>query len=644
MKGSTFVALIVSTMLLGSPVVHATEVPDSGKSGLNGRFKVQLRPHSLERVRLAPITEPRAHARSGAEQSADALRLPDSAFSPGTVTRSSVLDNTFVDDQKYWPRDMHSADYKTWGRVTGYLQVAEWQPSSSPDKFNFNYAGSIFATSDGARNAWQDGSTYPVSKYAAVPADACPGVIDAPCTRLIETSSSGPTQWADLIQDNQCLIETLTYGPNTLFSAHQSQIASVTANIDRAALNAAEAVCGSPPPTPTPPPPTATPALPTPTPTPTSEPVPGASITIDRVQIDPRVPGRPLNQGVTFLVFYHVSNAGPDAPVGSLRIIRGGSALSSGPMRLDTLLDGVPYFSYTLGQLSASSADQLAAQITLTLGSAHDTRTVPFTIGSAVTLDKLQLLQTSSGSWRVQDPTTQFGVGACSTTRMVAYYRPFLVGSGAPSGTVQIVANGTVVSNAAMQPGTALDGSPFMFAPADLSSVPLTPDNHFTASVRVTVTLHLGPASDTSSLEFVLHPCYTTTAFSVTGCVAACPATTISIKEVGLMYRSHGQWSRTKSLHKGDTGLLYAIYSASDLTSLHDPSAKVSLIQNGRAVPQPVVLDPGQLNDGTQYFSTTKKFSTTGVSHIVADFTLSLGTSTTTKPLVFTVQPGHAKT
>lgn len=194
-----------------------------------------------------PVAPPR--------QSGQSLQLPDSAFSPGTPNGGAVLDNSNpnITDTGQWPRLLHSVTYESLGRQTGYIEGAYWQPSGATDNLGWIYAASVFATEDGAKTAWQDGSTFYPSQHPGVSTTDCASSMGTPCTRLTVLN----TVVFDLIQFNQCLAETYVTefsnngaGASTtdhLMQTQQAQALATLTNVDVAALAAMKAVCLPPP-------------------------------------------------------------------------------------------------------------------------------------------------------------------------------------------------------------------------------------------------------------------------------------------------------------------------------------------------------------------------------------------------------------
>ncbi|MBV9280943.1 MAG: hypothetical protein JOZ41_12755 [Chloroflexi bacterium] len=154
----------------------------------------------------------------------------------GSRERRSTADRSWT-----LARETHSHNYDVWGRVTGYYQEAELG-APSPQK-TFEYAGSIFQTALGARQAWQAGvSSYPTRHQGALTA-GCSGGIRYPCVRRVYTPSPDETYWADFIQVKLCLIEDRASSPQAMTGAKAGEFAQILAVVDREAARAAAGAC-----------------------------------------------------------------------------------------------------------------------------------------------------------------------------------------------------------------------------------------------------------------------------------------------------------------------------------------------------------------------------------------------------------------
>ncbi|MBV9280034.1 MAG: hypothetical protein JOZ41_08140 [Chloroflexi bacterium] len=242
MKRAVLCGVIACVALLCGPVVHAATHAD------------------------------RAVAAPG-RQTATELRIPDSAFSPATVLGATVLTITHpaIADPKYVPRAFHSADYSTFGWVTGWEQNADWLPSGSSDKAGFYFTDSVFSSIAAAQKAWLDGSTYLPGKYTNYKSADCPAGLDAPCRAIFGTFQSDGPELDNFIQYNQCLSEIWAKASTTdLWSAHSDMVKQILQSIDQATIATMKIAC-SPLATSTPVPATSTP---TPKPTPKPKPTP----------------------------------------------------------------------------------------------------------------------------------------------------------------------------------------------------------------------------------------------------------------------------------------------------------------------------------------------------------------------------------
>lgn len=197
----------------------------------------------------------RVLAWSPPRQAASSFLLPDSVFSPATVTQRTVpLSNQDASDSKFWPGLFHGTKVSDLGRVTGMLQRADWKPDGATN-MDFLYAASVFANAGNVQRAWQDASTFYL-KYSNVSSASCSSGITVPCARLTVRPAPAQNinidQWYDVMQVNQCLVETSFYTPSSLFDTYGGQMEQTLAAIDQAALNVAQVACGSqPPPGPT---------------------------------------------------------------------------------------------------------------------------------------------------------------------------------------------------------------------------------------------------------------------------------------------------------------------------------------------------------------------------------------------------------
>jgi len=207
------------------------------------------------------------------------LRIAPSNFSPATVSFDAVEDNAAADtaSQDQFSQ-FHSTTYANLGRISGYLQVADWTPAGGTVRFW--YLGSFFADAAMARAAYNDSLTQHQGRSAQV--QSCTGstpVLQAwpTCTYMLTQNNQLNLYFADYAWAvGSCLIETDAQFPQSLDAATGAQVQTTLSAITSAAGSAASAACtsqGGPGPTATAtipvPPATATPTRPAPTATPT---------------------------------------------------------------------------------------------------------------------------------------------------------------------------------------------------------------------------------------------------------------------------------------------------------------------------------------------------------------------------------------
>lgn len=248
-------------------------------------------------------------SRSPIGQSATALQLPATAYTPATINTqySGVVDTTLVDQD--WFRTNHSAPYETWGWQTGYYQRADWLPAgySATDTITFRYLGSFFPNASSAAAAYQDGVTYTQTRTGAS-SSSCSGSTFSCADMAYHVTSGGVSQLEEytVLQVGVCLIEASVDATQTAASGETSQIETTLTSIDSAALQAASTVCGA-----------SVPPQPSPTPT-TTTPVAFTILSVRAETVNSRPDWNLVSPPVTLVkagtkvrlsVYYHVSSA-----------------------------------------------------------------------------------------------------------------------------------------------------------------------------------------------------------------------------------------------------------------------------------------------------------------------------------------------
>ena len=193
----------------------------------------------------------RVYAHTRTKQDATSLRVPNSAFSPATVSTSAGYDNT-VDPataQKDTFASFHGSTYAKLGMASGYFQVATWAPDSSGTLYVI-YQGSIFSSATTAAAALTDARTYNSGLGDTV--QDCSATYGTACLYLSYSTQSGGTGRYQILQYNQCLIEDAVAGPTATAQTYQSQTDTTEDTVVRTALAAIKAACGTTPPTGTP--------------------------------------------------------------------------------------------------------------------------------------------------------------------------------------------------------------------------------------------------------------------------------------------------------------------------------------------------------------------------------------------------------
>jgi hypothetical protein len=252
----------------------------SGHSARHDRLRGVRHGHAADRAahRLSAGSYlPKLAVHAPARQSATALRLPASAFSPATINSSfdRVESNSDADQDFFGPPNGHSKTYEALQRITGYYERADWQPAGAADTAHFRYQGSTFSGTSTAQTAWNDGITTTKGSLPASAVADCSGSAGMPCNEIAFVDTSTKTHYRYYyLQKNQCLAETELDFSDALYNSVDTQLEQIGANVAgnaAAVLNSACVPGGNPTPTtqPTSPPPTATPT-PRPTPPPTT--------------------------------------------------------------------------------------------------------------------------------------------------------------------------------------------------------------------------------------------------------------------------------------------------------------------------------------------------------------------------------------
>jgi hypothetical protein len=342
---------------------------------------------SIHRVRFQHIESPKAGVRAPAHQGAGAgMRVDPTKFVPATIDQDSSgpwdfdMDATWADQNSYF-KGNHKASYASLGLQAGHYERASWTPSGATSAVTFRYQGALFASAAAATAALQDGVTTVQTQVGNPPTDCSNTGFS--CKAFAYGYQNGDSEGYNVLQVNNCLIETAARATSAIFQANVDQIVKTQLAVDGAALSLP--ACSGSPGTPgtNPPPSNPPPSNPPPvSPPPTTQP----SIAIDQVGLVHVVNGQAkttttLKNKETglFVAFYHASNAGANTPTGSLTVRSGSRTVGTVKMQSQTASDGTTYFEVGL-KFTVKKKTKYTAVFNLVLGAAKASRSFNFTV------------------------------------------------------------------------------------------------------------------------------------------------------------------------------------------------------------------------------------------------------------------------
>lgn len=235
---------LVSGMILAGPDAHAAPA----------------RQRSLTRL---PADHPMARVHAPTRQSGSSMRLPDSAFAPATVNSQYDYTETSAQADTNYFAGNHSVSYESLGGTdVGYYERADWSPAGTSDTVYIRYQGLQFTSSTDALNALQEGVNTVQKQTNQTASDCSHGSIR--CDTIVYQYKGGDVERYDVLQVNQCLIETASRATAATAASDAKQMVQMQNNVDSAAsLLPACNTASSPQPSATP---TQTSAQPTPPP------------------------------------------------------------------------------------------------------------------------------------------------------------------------------------------------------------------------------------------------------------------------------------------------------------------------------------------------------------------------------------------
>lgn len=217
---------------------------------------------NLSNNSINPHFPPDIRSHSPTHQSAGAMNIPDTSFSPAVVDPKfdGTVDVSTADKSGAFGQYFHRSGYETFGFQGGYYQKATWQPSGATIAATFRYQGSVYSNATGAQRAGSDGVGYTQATYGATALD-CSGQYGMSCRSLNFRDNTGTRFTLVVFQNNQCLAEIESDVDGALVATGSPQLVSILGAIKSAAVLVLKTNCGlgiaptaSPTTIPTPPP------------------------------------------------------------------------------------------------------------------------------------------------------------------------------------------------------------------------------------------------------------------------------------------------------------------------------------------------------------------------------------------------------
>lgn len=323
----------------------------------------------LPTVKVRSFTPEAATRRTSdapARQTADSLRLPDSAFAPAPppFKTNQVADNATA--HAHHEDATHTKSFDSLGRTTGWYTDAYW---TAPDGgvVDMNYLASVYPSAAAATAAVEDAR---ISLPTTNPGHAC---ISPPypteCLIVVGvTATTFPTVIVlRVFAIGNCTAEIEMLGPKATIDANQGPLNGPTGEfttVSHAAVSALTAACSAAP---------AVAQQPT--------------LSINGMGVYHKVKGKvkltsvlKLKEGGLFVATYIATNATGITPSAMIDFIKGGKTVAHADMTAATLSDGTPYF-YTAGTFAKKKfVGRLTARVTITIGTVTNVRSIQFTV------------------------------------------------------------------------------------------------------------------------------------------------------------------------------------------------------------------------------------------------------------------------
>ncbi len=319
---------------------------------------------------FAPAAADRRASDAPARQTADSLRLPDSAFAPAPppFKTNQVADNATA--HAHSEDANHTKSFDALGRTTGWYTDAYW---TAPDGgvVDMNYLASVFPSAAAATAAVEDSRSY-IGTGQRAPR-ACTSVVGFtyPTECLLFEGVNTATVPAELVYRTfaigNCTAEIEMLGPKATIDANQGALNGPTGEfttVSHAAVSALTAACSAAP---------AVAQQPT--------------LSINGIGLYHKVKGKvkltsvlKLKEGGLFVATYVATNATGLTPSAVIDFIKAGKTLAHADMKPDTLSDRTPYF-YSAGTfVKKKFVGHLTARVTITIGTVTNVRSIQFTV------------------------------------------------------------------------------------------------------------------------------------------------------------------------------------------------------------------------------------------------------------------------
>jgi len=315
---------------------------------------------------FAPEAATRRTSDAPARQTADSLRLPDSAFTPAPppFKTNQVADNATA--HAHHEDATHTKSFDALGRTTGWYTDAYW---TAPDGgvVDMNYLASVYPSAAAATAAVEDAR---ISLPTTNPGHPC---ISPPypteCLIVVGvTATTFPTVVVlRVFAIGNCTAEIEMLGPKATIDANQGALNGPTGEfttVSHAAFSALTAACSG-------------------APTVAQQP----TVTINGMGVYHKVKGKvkltsvlKLKEGGLFVATYVATNATGITPSAVIDFIKGGKTVAHADMTAAKLSDGTPYF-YAADKFGKTKfVGHLTATVTITLGTVTNVRSIQFTV------------------------------------------------------------------------------------------------------------------------------------------------------------------------------------------------------------------------------------------------------------------------